>query len=48
MQLLLDRGAKIDVQDNQGNTPLSFAEKLNPEIYELIQKEMQRRTANGR
>jgi ankyrin repeat protein len=43
VKLLLERGAKIDVKDDQGNSPLSFAEKLNPEIYKIL-KEAKRRT----
>jgi ankyrin repeat protein len=46
VKLLLERDAKIDVKDDQGNTPLSFAEKLNPDIYKIL-KEAKKRLENG-
>ena len=37
VKLLLDAGAKANVEDNQGRTPLSYAaEKISPEIVEML------------
>jgi len=38
-QLLLEKGAKINIKDRQGRTPLQIAEKnRNTEIAELLRK----------
>jgi len=46
VKIVLDKGAKIDIKDFSGNTPLSLAEKSGqPEILALLKNILKRRKA---